>query len=245
MKVAGIIPVRLDSSRLPEKALLDMGGKPLISRVYENALSFGLDELIVATDSNEIEEAVSTVGAPVIRTEKPHQSGSSRCAEIAGKIDADLIINIQGDEPFLLKEQVALLISCFDERETDIATLCYRLEDQDSLQNPAHVKVVRDSSENALYFSRSPIPYLRDIPESEWLEKHEFYKHIGIYAYRTDVLLQLPATAGSKLEKAEKLEQLAWLEAGYNIKVKETQSGVLSVDTRQDLERARALIKTS
>jgi 3-deoxy-manno-octulosonate cytidylyltransferase (CMP-KDO synthetase) len=243
MKVAGIIPARLGSSRLASKPLQDLAGKPLIVRVYENAKQFGLDSLIVATDHKEIVNAVESVGGKAMLTPAELPSGTYRCAHLAPDIDADVIINIQGDEPFLLDSQVKALIKAFETPETDIATLCYQLKDASYLDNPATVKVVKDLNGNALYFSRSPIPYIRNFDKNDWINQHTFYKHIGVYAFRKNVLLKIASYKQGALEQAESLEQLTWLENGHKIKLVETNSECLSIDTEEDLNKARALYR--
>ncbi|MFY0671753.1 MAG: 3-deoxy-manno-octulosonate cytidylyltransferase [Bacteroidia bacterium] len=243
MKVAGIIPARLGSSRLASKPLQDLAGKPLIARVYENAQQFNLDSLIVATDHEAIANAVEKVGGKALLTPAELPSGTYRCAHLAHEIEADVIINIQGDEPFLLKEQVTALIGAFKEEQTDIATLCYELKNTSYLDNPATVKVVKDQNNNALYFSRSPIPFIRNFDKNDWINQHRFYKHIGVYAFRKNVLLKIARYKQGALEQAESLEQLTWLENGHKIKLVETGNECLSIDTEEDLNKARALFR--
>ncbi|MGB0429835.1 MAG: 3-deoxy-manno-octulosonate cytidylyltransferase [Bacteroidia bacterium] len=243
MKVAGIIPARLGSSRLASKPLQMLGGKPLIVRVYENAKQFGLNELIVATDHVDIVHAVESVGGKALLTPSELPSGTYRCAYLAPNINADVIINIQGDEPFLLTEQVNSLVNAFKTQTTEIATLCYELKKAEYLNNPATVKVVKDINNNALYFSRSPIPYVRNSDQNDWINQHTFYKHIGVYAFRKNVLLKLAGYKQGVLEKAESLEQLTWLEHMHKIKLVETQHQCLSIDTQEDLNKAQAFYR--
>ena len=245
MKFIGIIPARYASTRFPAKPLSLLAGKPLIQRVYEQVASI-LDEVYVATDDARIEQAVLSFGGQVVMTSTSHQSGTDRCYEAYQKIggEFDVIINIQGDEPFIQQSQVEALKSCFlSDASTDIATLVKPFTAQqswDELENPNSPKVVLDAQQRALYFSRSVVPYLRNLPREEWLSKHTFYKHIGLYAYRATVLAQLTKLEQSPLELAESLEQLRWLENGYCIKVAETQIETIGIDTPADLEKAEA-----
>ncbi|MBI1183802.1 3-deoxy-manno-octulosonate cytidylyltransferase [bacterium] len=240
MKVAGIIPARLASSRLPNKPLQDLAGKTLIERVYENALGFGLDQLIVATDSEQIAEVIERIGGKVQLTPAELPSGTYRCAYLAPQVDADIIINIQGDEPFLLKQQVSDLLNAFADQATEIATLYYHLHEVESLQRAATVKVVMDKYKNALYFSRSPIPFVRNETVDKWTRVHRYFKHIGVYAFRKNTLLQVAQYDMGSLEKAESLEQLTWLENGHRIKMVETTEECISIDTAEDLQKALA-----
>lgn len=243
MKVIGIIPARLGSTRLSRKPLRDLSGKPLIVRVYENAKTFGLDQLVVATDSHEIVKAVEAVGGKALMTPSELPSGTYRCAHLAQEMEADVVINIQGDEPFLLQQQVSDLVAAFENPSTEIATLCYPLLKSEYLSNPSIVKVVKDKQSNALYFSRSAIPFVRNHELKDWINQHRFYKHIGVYAFRRSVLLKLAAYKQEALEQAESLEQLTWLENGHRIKMVETPEECMSIDTEQDLARAIRLYK--
>ncbi|MCB0736411.1 MAG: 3-deoxy-manno-octulosonate cytidylyltransferase [Bacteroidetes bacterium] len=240
MRVVGIIPARYASTRLPGKPLADLGGKTLIKRVYENSLQFGLDHIIVATDDQRIANEIPDHS---VLTPADLESGTVRTAWVAKNIEADVVINIQGDEPFVHPGQIESLKKAFQNEEVEIATLCYQLKSLESLKNPATVKVVFNSRNQALYFSRSPIPFVRNVEEANWLSTHTFYKHIGIYAYRAETLQEIIKFSGSSLEKAESLEQLAWLENGFNIQVVETDKECFSIDTPQDLEKARTYIK--
>lgn len=242
-KVIGIIPARLGSTRLAAKPLKDLAGKALILRVYENALSFGLDDVVVATDHESIFDLINKAGGKALLTPPELPSGTYRCAHLAPQFDADIVINIQGDEPFLLKQQVDGLVAAFNDPKTEIATLCYQLKKAEYLNNPATVKVVKDINNHALYFSRSPIPYIRGEEQKEWINQHTFYKHIGVYAFRKKVLLKIAAYKQGVLETAESLEQLTWLENGHKIKMVETLHECMSIDTEDDLSRARALFK--
>lgn len=235
-KIIGIIPARYASTRLPGKPLVDIGGKPMIQRVYEQAKQVPqLSAVYVATDDERIAEVVKQFGGNVVLTDPAHQSGTDRCAEVLAKLnqEADVIINIQGDEPFIDPKQIQLVADCFADKSVSVASLIKKLDKESDVQNPNMVKAVMDVHGNALFFSRSPIPYRRN-PEAEIT----YYKHIGIYGYRASVLMQITQLPQSKLEKAESLEQLRWLENGYQIRLKETQLEALSVDTPDDLKRA-------
>ena len=249
MKFIGIIPARYASTRFPAKPLAVLGGKPVIQRVYEQVSSI-LDDVYVATDDDRIEKAVQDFGGKVIMTSPDHQSGTDRCFEAYQKvgIEFDVIINIQGDEPFIQKSQIEALKSCFlEDSKTDIATLVKPFSEQqhtlEDLENPNTPKVVVGLDNSALYFSRSVIPYLRNIPKEEWLSQHTFYKHIGLYAYRAQVLEEVTDLAQTPLELSESLEQLRWLEHGYHIKVAETHIETIGIDTPHDLERAEAFLQ--
>lgn len=246
MKFIAIIPARYASTRFPAKPLAMLGGKPIIQRVYERVSSV-IDNTVVATDDERIKSAVEAFGGRVVMTSTHHRSGTDRCFEaftIAGA-DSDVIINVQGDEPFIDPSQLRSLMACFDDPTTDIATLVKPFTPEmgiEALRNPNSPKVVVGANHQALYFSRSVIPYLRGIDEAEWLNHHTFYKHIGLYAYRADVLRQISAMAPGRLEQAESLEQLRWLEASLAIKVGETNIETIGIDTPEDLARAEAFL---
>jgi len=216
----------------------------MIRLVYEKA-SLVLDKVYVATDDDRISDAVKSFGGRVIMTSPLHRSGTDRCAEAAEKIKAEtgespgIIINIQGDEPFIRPEQVKLLISCFDDKDVEIATLVRKVELNEDLFNINHPKVVLSLSGNAIYFSRSAIPYCRDIEKERWTEKHTYYKHIGIYGYKTETLLAITKLSQSSLEIAESLEQNRWIENGFTIRAALTPWESIGVDTPDDLEKAR------
>ncbi len=239
MKVIGIIPARYASSRFPGKPLVDIGGKSMIQRVYEQVKKTScLHEVIVATDDDRIAEHVKSFAGNVIMTASSHQSGTDRCAEVIAKVSGfDIVINIQGDEPFINPLQIELLASCFDKEETQIATLVKKIHTEDELFNVNIPKVVRNIAGQAIYFSRQTIPYLRGIEQKNWLSKHSYFKHIGIYGYRTDVLKELTQLPISILEETEALEQLRWIEHGYTIQTAETEHETIAVDTQEDLER--------
>ena len=240
MKFVGIIPARYASSRFPGKPLVDIGGKPMIQRVYEQVASV-LDEVYVATDDSRIYQAVEAFGGCVLMTSDQHRSGTDRCAEAMSQLssqDFDVVINIQGDEPFVDASQLQALMSCFDSPDTQIATLVKPFSEKDgyeALANPNSPKVVLNQAGEALYFSRSILPFLRGIPQEEYLQRHTFYKHIGIYAYRKEILPQLASLAPMTLEKAESLEQLRWLEHGYRIRTAITLVENVAVDTPEDV----------
>ena len=244
MKIIGIIPSRYASTRFPAKSLALIKGKSMIQRVYEQAQqSSALNDVIVATDHVEIYEHVKKFGGAVCMTRTDHVSGTDRCHEALThqRKKYDYVINIQGDEPFIQPQQIDLLAGRLD-GVTEIATLIKGLTSAEQLFSPNIVKVVFSNVMEALYFSRSPIPHIRNTPESEWMNKHKFYKHIGMYAYRSDVLERLRRLSVSSLEKAESLEQLRWLENGFKISVAETTTETLGIDTPEDLEKALKIL---
>jgi len=240
MSILGIIPARYASTRFPAKPLADMGGKSMIRRVYEQAKkSTLLSKVIVATDHEGIFNHVVAFGGEVCMTSTHHASGTDRCYEVLSKETSlfDYVINIQGDEPFIAPEQIDLLASLLDGK-TELATLIKKIDSVEQLFNPNLVKAVVNKNSEALYFSRSPIPYLRNQDQVRWVTHHSYYKHIGMYAYRHDVLKEITQLEISSLEKAESLEQLRWLENGYKIKVKETSIETMGIDTPEDLQQA-------
>jgi 3-deoxy-manno-octulosonate cytidylyltransferase (CMP-KDO synthetase) len=240
MKIIGIIPSRYASTRFPAKPLIDIAGKSMIQRVYEQAKkSKSLTDVVVATDDVRIEEHVKSFGGNVVMTKESHQSGTDRCFEAAQKYcpSADVVINIQGDEPFIQPEQIDLVASCFQSESTQIATLVSILNSQEDLFNPTVPKVIITNAKEAIYFSRHAIPFIRGKEESEWLTSTTFYKHIGIYAYRNKVLAEITALKQSSLELAESLEQLRWIENGYKIKVEVTDLESVAIDTPEDLKK--------
>lgn len=241
-KFIGIIPARYASTRFPGKPLVQIGGKMMIQRVYEQVKDL-LDEVIVATDDQRIFDAVEGFGGKAVMTAESHKSGTDRCREAFEKCGAnyDVVVNIQGDEPFIQAEQIALLKSCFESPATELATLVKPFSKEDgtaALFNPNTPKVVLNQYSEAIYFSRSVIPYIRGIEENEWLNHHTFYKHIGLYAYRADILMQITEMKQSSLEIAESLEQLRWIENGLKIKVAITHHETIGIDTPEDLEKA-------
>lgn len=239
MQIIGIIPARYASTRFPAKALADIGGKSMIQRVYEQASqSANLSRVIVATDDERIKQHVQSFGGEVIMTSTEHQSGTDRCFEALQKsgAQADYVINIQGDEPFILPAQITRLSEVLN-GSVELATLIRKIESEEILFNTNTPKVVIDKNQNVLYFSRQTVPYLRDVPQEEWLSRHTFYKHIGIYAYRADILSEITQLPVSSLEKAEALEQLRWLENGYSIKAVVTPDDSHGIDTPDDMAR--------
>lgn len=246
MKFIGIIPARYSSSRFPGKPLADMAGKPMIQRVYEQ-VKLALDEVWVATDDTRILEAVEAFGGNAVMTSASHKSGTDRCKEAYQKInkDFDVIINIQGDEPFIQPEQINAIKDCSDTPNIELATLVKPFKKEDGFEalfNNNSPKVVINNNNEAIYFSRSIIPYIRDVHHTEWLDKHTFYKHIGMYAYRVDILNKITELPQSSLELAESLEQLRWIENGYKIKVGYTNVETIGIDTPDDMEKALKLL---
>ena len=244
MKFIGIIPARYASTRFPGKPLAVLGGKTVIQRVYEQASSV-LEEAYVATDDERIFDAVEAFGGRAVMTRADHKSGTDRIEEAAEKIgtDADVIINIQGDEPFIQKSQIETLMQLFEVPETQIGTLGKRFETIDAALNPNSPKIVTDLQGFALYFSRSIIPFVRGQEQAVWLEKYPFLKHLGLYAYRREVLREVTKLPQSPLEIAESLEQLRWLENGYRIRVGLTDVETVGIDTPEDLQRAEEFLK--
>lgn len=248
MKFIGIIPARYASTRFPGKPLALLGGKPMIQRVYEQVKET-VDRVCVATDDERIEAAVKAFGGNVVMTSDQHRSGTDRCEEAYQKVGEpfDVIINIQGDEPFIHPEQIEIIKRCFEDESVDIATLVKPFaadgDFESTLFNPNSPKVVVNKRMEAMYFSRSIVPYIRGKKYTEWLSAHVFYKHIGMYAYRADVLKEITALPPSSLEIAESLEQLRWLENGYKIKVGITEQETIGIDTPEDLEKANLLLK--
>ena len=243
MKFIGIIPARYASTRFPGKPLAILGGKPVIQRVYEQVVSV-LGEAYVATDDDRIFQVVEQFGGRAVMTRNDHKSGTDRIEEAAQKLhtDADVIINVQGDEPFIQKSQLETVKHLFDDPQTQIATLGKPFESMEAVENPNSPKIVTDINGYALYFSRSVIPYIRGKEQAEWLQHFPFLKHIGLYAYRREVLSQITKLPQSPLEIAESLEQLRWLQNGYRIKVGLTNVETVGIDTPEDLARAEQFI---
>ena len=239
MAKLGIIPARYASTRFPGKPLADIGGKNMIQRVYEQASNAGsLDKVVIATDDERIINEIIRFGGEYVLTRPDHQSGTDRCAEVADKLPGyDVIINIQGDEPYIDPLQIDLLSSCFADPSVKLATLIKKIYSNEELFNHNIPKVVINAAEQAIYFSRHPIPYIRNIDESNWITTHQFYKHIGIYGYTRAALLEITALPSSSLEHAESLEQLRWIENGYQIQTKTTELETIAVDTPDDLEK--------
>ena len=243
MKFIAIIPARYASTRFPGKPLAVLGGKTVIQRVYEQAISI-LPEAYVATDDDRIFQAVESFGGRAVMTRADHKSGTDRIEEAAEKIgtDADVIINIQGEEPFVQASQILTLQHLFDAKETQIGTLGKRFDSMDAVMNPNSPKIVCDRRGFALYFSRNVIPYLRGRDVQDWLEHFPYLKHLGIYAYRREVLREVTTLPQSPLEMAESLEQLRWLENGYRIRVGLTDEETVGIDTPDDLRRAEEFL---
>lgn len=248
MRFIGIIPARYASTRFPGKPLADMDGKSMIQRVYEQVKDT-VDAVYVATDDQRIEQAVKNFGGNVVMTSDKHKSGTDRCYEAYQKVgeNFDVVINIQGDEPFIQPKQIETIKNCFTDNSVQIATLVKPFRPNDDFEkvlfNPNSPKVVINRNQEAMYFSRSVIPYIRGKHFSEWLPNHTYYKHIGMYAYRADVLAQITSLPQSPLELAESLEQLRWLENGYKIKVGITDIETIGIDTPEDLAKAIEVLR--
>jgi 3-deoxy-manno-octulosonate cytidylyltransferase (CMP-KDO synthetase) len=259
MKFIGIIPARYASTRFPGKPLVEIGGRTMIRRVYDQAKQV-LDTVVVATDDERIYDHVESFGGNVVMTRADHACGTDRCLEAYNAIttpqwrvqndEQTIIINIQGDEPFIQPEQIHALQSCFEDIdgciETEIATLVKPFTEEDTLEdleNPNSPKVVfNETSHYAMLFSRSVIPYLRNVEKSQWLKAGKHYRHIGMYAYRADVLAKITTLKQSNIELCESLEQMRWLENGYKIKVATCNITSIGIDTPEDLENAKKLI---
>lgn len=235
-----VIPARFSSTRFPGKPLVFINGKPMIQLVWERCKST-CEQVVVATDDNRILNAVEAFGGKCIMTSPNHKSGTDRCAEaaqiMASELIFDIVINVQGDEPFIEKDQINKLIDCFSDPDTEIATLISPIKDYESLFNPNKVKVVTSNNGFALYFSRQPIPYQRDVPEQNWLDNITYFSHIGMYGFKKDVLLKVSDLDQTPLEKSEKLEQLRWLECNFKIKTAITFTENQGIDTPEDLEK--------
>ena len=243
MKFIGIIPARYASTRFPGKPLAILGGKPVIQHVYEKAAAV-LGTAYVATDDERIEETVKSFGGNVVMTRNDHKSGTDRIAEAMEKIggDRDVVVNIQGDEPFIAKSQIEEICHCFDDADTEIATLGKPFETMEAVINPNSPKIITDLKGYAMYFSRSVIPFVRGKEVQEWLENFPYLKHLGIYAYKCEVLRQITKLPQSPLEIAESLEQLRWLQNGYKIKVGKTDIETVGIDTPEDLMKAEIFL---
>ena len=244
MKFIGIIPARYASSRFPGKPLASLGGKIVIQRVYEQVATI-LEHVCVATDDERILNSVTAFGGQAVMTSPHHKSGTDRIAEAVEKIggDYDVIINIQGDEPFIQSSQIKTLCHCFDDPDTQIATLGKPFSTIDAVQNVNSPKIVLDNKGYAMYFSRAVIPFIRGVDQTGWLAQYPFLKHIGIYAYRVSVLTEITQLPQSSLELAESLEQLRWLQNGYKIKVGLTEVETIGIDTPADLQRAEDFLR--
>ena len=248
MRTLAIIPARYASTRFPGKPLALLCGKPVIEWVWENVNKTAeLTDAIVATDDERIAKAVEAFGGHAMMTRGDHRSGTDRCGEVAERLKAegkeyDVVLNVQGDEPFVQPKQLQSLIACFEGDETGIATLKTPITSAEELFSPNNVKVVSNHEGAALYFSRQPIPYQRGVETSEWLNRQQYYKHVGIYAFRFATLQELVGLPPSMLERSESLEQLRWLENGYQIKVVTTDTANIGIDTSEDLYAAEKYI---
>lgn len=243
MNFVAIIPARFASTRFPGKPLALLGGKYVIQHVYEQVCT-ALDQVYVATDSQRIYDAVVRFGGKAIMTSPDHHSGTDRASEALDKIDGcyDVVVNVQGDEPFIQSSQIRTVMDAFNDPSTQIATLAKRFDSIEEVENPNSPKIVVDNDGFALYFSRSPIPFIRGKNRAEWLSSYPFLKHIGLYAYRADVLQEVTRLQQSTLELAESLEQLRWLQNGYKIKVGLTTIETVGIDTPADLQKAEQFL---
>ncbi|MBW3518735.1 3-deoxy-manno-octulosonate cytidylyltransferase [Flavobacterium sp. NKUCC04_CG] len=242
MKIIAVIPARYASTRFPAKLMQDLGGKTIIRRTYDAAVATALfDDVFVVTDSDLIFEEIQSHGGKVVRSIKEHESGSDRIAEAVKEIEADIVVNVQGDEPFINKDNLEKVIAVFKEDiagEIDLASLMVPIDDWESIENPNNVKVIVDQNQMALYFSRSVIPYPRDKEVGV-----QYYQHIGIYAFRKAALLEFTTLPMKSLEASEKLEQLRYLEYGKKIKMAITNHVGIGIDTIEDLEKAKRLLE--
>ena len=243
LQFAGIIPARYASTRFPGKPLATLAGKPVIEHVYRRVAE-ALGSAYVATDDERIALAVERFGGQAVMTRADHKSGTDRIAEALEKTgrEVDVVVNVQGDEPFITTRQIETLCHCFDDEQTQIATLGKPFESMEAVENPNSPKIVTDLKGFALYFSRSVIPYIRGFEQTDWLSHFPYLKHLGVYAYRTEVLREITQLPQSPLEKAESLEQLRWLQAGYRIKVGITNEETVGIDTPEDLVRAERFL---
>ncbi len=243
MKVVGIIPARYASTRFPGKPLVKIAGKTMIERVYTQSKK-ALEHVFVATDDERIFKEVIRFGGQVVMTRKDHPSGTDRLAEAIDIINSsqteafDIVVNIQGDEPFIYPEQILSVVACFKQSKTEIATLVKPIINTEDIFNENKPKVLINKKKEALAFSRSPIPFFRGKPQNEWVNSHRYFKHIGLYAYKTEVLKKIAALKPSPIEMAESLEQMRWLENGYKIRVEETEFESIGIDTKKDLKKA-------
>jgi len=240
MKVVGIIPARYGSSRFPGKPLAMIKGKTMIQRVCEQAWKSKLDAVVVATDDIRIADEVLQFGGKYVMTDPRHQSGTDRCCEALEILEEhyDAVINIQGDEPFIDPQNIDLLVDMISRDDTQLASLVKKIDNEEELFSSNKVKVVMDKSGNALYFSRNPIPYMRNVAREKWLKKGRFFQHLGIYAYKAEALRQIATMQPSALELAESLEQLRWLENGLAIRMAVVEAGSLAIDSPADLAKA-------
>jgi 3-deoxy-manno-octulosonate cytidylyltransferase (CMP-KDO synthetase) len=244
MKASAIIPARLGSTRLPRKVLADIHGKPLVWHVWNQVCrAHNFDSVYVATDSTEVQEIIESFGGQVLMTSPDCRSGTERIVECIDRVESDFIVNVQGDEPLIDPGMLDALVARWLENPVDLITPVFRINTTEEINNPNVVKVVRRANREAIYFSRSPIPFVRDTPQEQWLEKHDFWGHIGVYGYHRKVLADYPNMPVSPLEQAESLEQLRFLDAGYTFQTLETDYRSVAVDVLDDLERVRELLK--
>ncbi len=250
MNIVGIIPSRYASSRLPGKPLALIGDKPMVQWVYENCKK-DLEHVFVATDDQRIYDTVIGFGGKAVMTKENHQSGTDRCAEAVEKIEADynlkvdVAINIQGDEPFFEAQQLIDIKSAFSSPEVKLATLIKKADSIEQVTDISEAKVILNEKSEAILFSRSPIPFVRNYPQEEWLNHHTFYLHLGIYAYRADALKEIVKLKPSSLELAESLEQLRWIENGIPVKCVVTENDeTMCIDTEEDLRKANEYVKS-
>lgn len=238
MNIIGIIPARYASSRFPGKPLVDLKGKTMIQRVYEGvSKSKKISKIIVATDDQRIFDTVKAFGGEVVMTSVDHTTGTDRCGEVAALLpDADVVVNIQGDEPLVNYQQLDALCDAFEDDKVEIATLGINKVTEEEQQNTNRIKIVLDENENGMYFSRSPIPNTANA-QQEIINQFQFYRHIGLYAYRKNTLLELVNLKPTLIEKIESLEQLRWLYYGYKIKVVQTEIETPNIDVPEDLEK--------
>ncbi|MCD8539872.1 MAG: 3-deoxy-manno-octulosonate cytidylyltransferase [Leadbetterella sp.] len=247
MKILGIIPARYASSRLPAKLLLEVNGKSILQMVYERCLkASSLSDVVIATDSPVVEEHVRRFGGNVVMTSDKHPSGTDRCAEalkvMGGTVNYDFVINIQGDEPLMDPENINKLSASF-KITSEISSVCIRIKETDTLLNSNVVKVVMNEMQEAMYFSRSPIPHVRGVETDRWVSEADFYKHIGMYGFRADILEKIVKLPVARLEVQEKLEQLRWLANGYKVKMVEVFSDGIGIDTEEDFLRLKQFLK--
>jgi len=249
MKIIAVIPARYASTRFPGKPLAVLGGKTVIERVYTQVKQV-IDDVYVATDDERIYSQVEAFGGKAVMTRSDHQSGTDRIEEAVEKIEAqigspDIVVNVQGDEPFIQKSQIETLCKCFDDQRTQIATIGKPFGDSiEAIENPNSPKIAIDLNGFALYFSRSVIPYVRGKEKEQWPKEYPFVKHLGLYAYRREVLREVTQLPPSPLERAESLEQLRWLQNGYKIRVGLTDVETVGIDTPEDLKKAEEFLKS-
>ncbi|MHB1178409.1 MAG: 3-deoxy-manno-octulosonate cytidylyltransferase [Daejeonella sp.] len=246
MKILGIIPARFASTRFPGKPLVDVAGKSMIYRVYEQCKkSSSLNKVIVATDDQRIFNHVTSFGGEVVMTRGDHPSGTDRCEEVANQFpEFGICMNIQGDEPLIDPIQIDLLSACFKQKHVAIATLVKKITREEELTNQNSPKVILNKDMEAIYFSRTPIPFQRNFDQDSWLNNHTYFKHIGIYAYRNTVLSEITKLPVSDLERAEALEQLRWIENGYKIHTAITDQESQAIDTPEDLAKLLSLLNS-